>query len=418
MSFVNSQISDSELKNAFISAESYFLFEEYNEALPLYIKLNRAYPENDNYNFKIGVCYLNNPYEKNKSIFYLEKAITNISPKYRENSFTESSAPLEALFYLGNAYRINNRLDKAREYYVKFITQLDPAVYKVELVKEQLAACDAAEKLKINPVDIDATNLAEPVNTRFSEINPVLSGDETKMVFVSKLQFYDAVFYTQKVNGKWTYPRNILPELKADDDVYPTCLSFDGMEMFVYRNDEFLGNIYTSKLVNGKWAPLVKLNDNINTKYWESHASISKDGNTLYFTSNRKNSYGGLDIYYSKKLANGEWGTPKNIGPVINTKYNEDTPFITEDGSRIFFSSYGHYNMGGYDIFMSLRINDTLWAEPVNLGYPLNTTDDDLFFNPIGNGRIAYYSMFDESGFGRNDIYRINLQFFSSITGC
>lgn len=403
---VISQQSETELKESFLAAESYFLFEEYNEALPLYLTLNRAYPSNSNYHFKIGVCYLNNPFEKEKSIYYLEKAITNMDPRYKTNSFKETSAPMEAMFYLGNAYRVNNQIKKARECYNKFLNQIDETVYDIQLVKDQLTACTVAENLMKKPVDFDIMILPEPINTRFSDMNPVLSDDETKMAYISKLQFYDAVFYTEKVDGKWTPPRNIIPELGVDGDVYPTCLSSDGKEMYFYRNDEYAGNIYFSRMVNGKWTPIVKLNENINTKYWESHACVSKDGKTLYFTSNRKEGYGELDIYFSKRQANGDWGPPKNLGPSINTKYNEDTPFITEDGKKIYFSSYGHYNMGGYDIFMSIRKNDTTWTKPVNIGYPINTTDDNTFFHPVLNGEAAYYSFYDEKGLGRYDIYR------------
>jgi tetratricopeptide (TPR) repeat protein len=398
-----------DLKEVFAAAESYYLFEEFEEALPLYLRLHRTYPENYNLHFKIGVCYLNNAYEKEKSVSFLEKASLNINPKYKGSHFKEMGAPLESMYYLGNAYRINNELDNARDAYKRFQSQVDSEIYNVKLVEEQLSACNAAEKLMKKPVDIDAEILSNQVNTRFADQNPAISGDETKMVFISKLQFYDAVFFTEKKNGSWSYPRNITPELGVDGDVYPTCLSYDGNLLFVYRNDDFIGNIYTSSLVNGVWSPLVKLNENINTKYWESHAAISKDGNTLYFTSNRKDGYGGLDIYKSTKSDGDDWGIPVNLGASINSAYNEETPFITQDGSRLFFASYGHYNMGGYDIFMSIRQPDNSWTSPVNLGYPINSPDDDVFFCPVRNGEIAYYPIYRESGYGKHDIYRIQI---------
>jgi tetratricopeptide (TPR) repeat protein len=383
-----------DLREVFLAAESYYLFEEFEEALPLYLRLHRANPDNYNLYFKIGVCYLNDPYEKDKSVFYLEKASANINPKYKDSNYKEAGAPLEALFSLGNAYRVNNELDKAREAYKKFQSRMDVSVYDDKLVLEQLSACDAAEKLMKKPVDLDVEILSNQINTRFADKNPAVSGDETKMVFISQLQFYDAVFYTEKKNGAWTPPRNITPELGVDGDVYPTCLSHDGTQLFIYRNDNFIGNLYTSNLVNGLWTPLVKLNENINTKYWESHASITKDGKTLYFTSNRKGGFGGLDIYKSGKMSNGDWGPPVNLGASINSPYNEETPFITENGRKLFFSSYGHYNMGGYDVFMSVMQSDSTWASPVNLGYPVNSTDDDIFFCPVGNGEIAYYPVY------------------------
>jgi hypothetical protein len=392
-------------KENFVNAESYYLFEEFEEALPLYLKLHRAYPDNYNLYFKIGVCYLNNPYEKDKAVTYLEDAADHINPEYKNSNFKENGAPLDALYYLGNAYRINNQLDKARETYHKFLDQMDNSVYDDKLVKEQLDACDAAEKLMKRPTDLDEEILPNDINTRFADIDPTVSGDGTKMVFISKLQFYDAMYFTELKDGKWSPPRNITTQLGVDGDVYPTCLSYDGTLMFIYRNDDFVGNIYTSKYVDSSWTPIVKLNENINTKYWESHASITKDGNTLFFTSNRKDGYGGLDIYRSVKDATGEWGIPVNLGNNINTQYNEETPFITEDGKKLFFSSYGHYNMGGYDIFMSVMQNDSTWAAPVNIGFPINSTDDDVFFCPIKNGETAFYSVFKENGYGRNDIY-------------
>ncbi len=402
--------SEPDYREMFAEAESFFLFEEYNEALPLYQKLHVQYTENDNINYKIGICYLNNPYEKEKAIGYLERAVENITLKYKENNFREKQAPLDALFYLGNAYRINNQFDKALEVYSEFKTRLDPEVYREQLVDEQIVACKNAKKLMKDPVDIDMTNIGERINTRFSDIRAVVSGDQTKMVFVSRLQFYDAVFYTEKVKGQWSYPRNIIPELGVDEDAYPTCLSFDGSELYVYRSDNFLGEIYMSTFENGKWTPLRKLNENINTKYWESHACLSPDGRILYFTSNRKGGHGGLDIYKSLKGKEGDWMDPINLGPVINTEYNEDTPFISGDGKTLYFSSYGHYNMGGYDIFYSALLEDSTWSVPLNAGYPINTSDDDLFFQPVRNGIYAYYSRyFEDQGQGKSDIYLVEI---------
>ncbi|MGC9341070.1 MAG: tetratricopeptide repeat protein, partial [Bacteroidales bacterium] len=253
--FKPSHAQEVDYKELFLAAESYYLFEEFNEALPLYMRIHRQFPENDNINFKIGVCYLNDPFQKDKSISYLEDAVENINPKYKENNFKEEAAPLESLFHLGNAYRVNNQLDKAKEYYQKFLEKMDPEVYDAELVQDQIDACDVAKKLMSKPVDYDVESLGGTINTRFSDVNAVVSGDETRMAFISELQFYDAVFYTEKKDGEWTPPRNIIPELGVDGDVYPTSMSYDGTEMFIYRNDEFIGNLYSSKLVDGKWTP-------------------------------------------------------------------------------------------------------------------------------------------------------------------
>ncbi len=396
---------ETDLQATFLTAESYFLFEEFKEALPLYLRIHRAQPENDNINYKIGVCFLNDPFQKEKAIIYLEKASENINPRYRQNNFKETAAPTDAVFYLGNAYFINNQIDNAREQYNKFLKIMDTEVYDRQLVLDQIDACDAAARLEKKPIDFDRRLLPSKINTRFSEKNPVVSGDETRLAYIAELQFYDAVFFTEKINGNWTEPRNIVAELGVDGDVYPVSMSYKGDRMYIYRNDDFIGNLYQTTYSNGKWGPLVKLNENINTKYWESHASETRDGKTLYFSSNRKGGMGDLDIYRSEKMPNGGWGPAVNLGSVVNSIYNDDTPFITASGDKLFFSSYGHYNMGGYDIFMTRKNSDGSWAAPVNLGYPVNTTDDDQFFNPVGDGEKAYYSRYDHAGAGLYDIY-------------
>jgi hypothetical protein len=197
--------------------------------------------------------------------------------------------------------------------------------------------------------------------------------------------------------------------LGFDADVYPVALSHDGTEMILYYDDDYIGNLYYSRMEDGLWSPATKLGEDISTKFWESHACFSRDGNTLYLTSNRKGTYGGLDIYMAEKQDDGKWGAPVNLGSTINTRYNEESPYISEDGKTLYFSSYGHYNMGGYDIFYSRKNEDGSWAEPVNMGYPINTTDDDLYFQPFDKGHAAYYSIYSPNGIGRHDIYYMNI---------
>jgi hypothetical protein len=397
-------------KDIFIEAESYFLFEEYKDALPLYQRILLNDPENFNINYKIGICYLNDIYQVHKSLAYLEKAVKGISPDSKTTSFKERQSPPEAFYYLGNAYRDNNRLNEAIEAYEQFKLILDPLVYDVGLVDEQITACRVAADQQRKPMYFISVNLGEGINDRFEEINPVISGDEKVLVFTRRLQFYDAVFCCRRDNGKWTEPLNLTAAFGVDGSSYSTGISYNGDELYVYRSDNFDGNLYVSKYRNGNWSKLEKLNGNINTKYWESHASLSKDGKTLYFTSNRDGGYGGLDIYRSERNRGGDWGPAINLGPVINSKYNENTPFLTDDGNTLYFSSMGHYNMGGYDIFYSTRLDNGQWSKPINAGYPLNTTNDDLFFAPVGEGAYAYYSKYDPAdSYGMADIYKLEV---------
>lgn len=396
----------------FLEAESYYLFEEYNEALPLYLEMLKEQPDNAFLNYRAGSCYLNIPGEKNLAIEFLKKAIEDIDNRDRRPTFRTRKAPMDALFNLGYAYHINYQFEKALDMYNEFRNNINNTVYNIDIVNEHIEATKNAIESTKNPVFFLEENLGERINTRFSETNPVVSGNKKILVFTRRLPFYDGVFFSKKTSeGEWSWPMEITPQIVSEGDCYPVSLSYEGDELYLYKSDNLVGNIYVSRLIDGQWTPIKKLNENINTNYWESHASISKDGNTLYFTSNRPGGIGGLDIYYSKRNNLGDWGPAVNMGPNINTPYNEETPFITEDGRTLYFSSYGHYNIGGYDIFYSSLLDNGQWSVPLNAGYGINTPDDDLFFNPVKNRTYAFFSKHDEEGFGNMDIFRY--EFFS-----
>ncbi len=398
-----------EIKDMFYTAESWILFEDFREALPIYQRLLQFYPTNSNYKFRIGQCYLNIPGEKDKATEYLEDAVKNINPKYKEGKFKETKAPYDAFYYLANAYRINNQLDKAIETYELFKKDLDSKIYNPEIVEEQIQSCLNAKELMQRPLYVREQNLGSNINESNSEFNPVISDDEKIMIFSKSEAFYDAILYSTRNNGVWSGPMNLNEALRVDQDLYPTSLSDDGKTLFLYSSAGYDGVIYSSTFSNGTWSPIVKLNDNINTKYWESHATVSHDNKKLYFTSNRKSSIGGLDIFVSTRDSSGNWGPAINLGPVINTKYHEDTPFLSKDDKTLFFSSRGHFNIGGYDIFYSTLLPSGEWSIPLNVGYPLNSTDDDVFFKPINDGYEGYLAKYDPDGYGRQDIYRVEV---------
>ena len=401
--------SKSELREMFISAEGDLLFEDYAEALPKYLSLLQIYPENYNFYFRIGQCYLNTPGEKDKAIPFLETAVENINSDYRRGKFREAGAPYDALYFLANAYRIANNFEKALETYDLFLKDVDTEMYDTALVRFQIQTCDNARKMMRKPVYLVEKNLGNTINSRFSEFDPVISSDEKTLLFTRELQFYDAIFWSTKVDGAWTEPVNLSPQLGIDQDYYTSSLSHDGRTLLLYRIDTYDGNIYSSTLEGGSWTKVEKLNGNINTKYWESHAAMSGDGRKIYFTSNRKESMGGLDIFVSERDSTGNWGPAVNLGPEINTVYNEESPFLANNDRTLFFSSRGHSNMGGYDIFRSDLDENGRWSKPVNIGYPLNTTDDDLFFFPVGKGNRGYFSRFTDDGYGRMDIFSCDI---------
>ncbi len=400
--------SSTEMRNIFTQAESHYLFEEYELANQLYILLDR--PENFNIKYKIGTCYLNIAGEKEKAIPYLEEAIKDASYEAQPASFKELRAPLDAHFNLAKAYMINNELDKALATLKKFsqlakATQEKGGMENLDYIDQQILACNNAISFQQNPVGMTRANLGPGFSQGSINDNPAVSFDGNSIVYSERRGMVNVLFYSVKEKGKWKNPVEITEQINAGEDCSTCSLNKDGTLLFLYKTDNYDGNIYSSELVKGQWTPIKKLSRNINTKFYESHASVSADGNKLYFTSNRIGGFGGLDVYVSEKDLSGDWGPAVNLGSTINTKFNEDTPFISESGSELYFSSEGHEGMGGFDNFWSQK-SGTMWETPRNLGFPVNTTDDDKFFQSFNEGKNAFYSI--TTGYKKKEIFYLS----------
>ncbi len=400
----NSRVSQA----TFLEAEYFFFNEDYTDALPFYMDLYDKDNGNANIAFRIGCCYLNTEGQKNLSVEYLEKAVLNMSAKHREGTISQKAAPYEALYELGRSFLINNMFDQAIEAFKSYAATLLPGDREnIAFINQQVKACENAKKFIEKPVSFSEENLGETINDDKDNFNPVIAYDGKTLAFMVSLKFYDAIMVSRMNNNKWGTPVNITPELETDGDMYISSLSKDGSVLYLSKDDDYDSDIYMSEFDGTKWMPVKKLNKNINTKYWESHGYISKDGTMLLFASDRPGGYGGLDLYISRKI-NGEWDEAVNLGPEINTSFNEDRPFLLEDGKTLYFSSQGHEGMGGYDIFVSTLESNGLWSQPLNLGYPLNNTDDNIFFMPTNRGKEGYISFQrSNSGYGGEDIYKI-----------
>ena len=220
------------------------------------------------------------------------------------------------------------------------------------------------------------------------------------------------IYLYPKKNGTWTKAESIGAPVNTAGNEASVGISVDGQIIIVYKDEDGDGDLYITNLNGNTWSPPVKLNDNINTKGWEPSAFLSADGNRLYFTSNREGGYGGRDIYSSDKLPDGEWAKAKNLGPTINTPFEEDAPFIHPDGVTLYFSSNGHATMGGFDIFSSSLNANNEWKIPTNIGYPINSPEDDIYYVVSPNNQRAYYSSFKAGGFGEKDNYMITFKKF------
>jgi len=393
--FAASSQSSEEMKKIFAQAESYFLYEEYELANQLYILLES--PDNMNIKYKIGTCYLNIPGEKEKSIPYLEDAVKSASYDSKTETFKETKAPLDVFFSLAKAYMINNELEKGLATLQTFQklaqeTKGKGGMENLEFIDQQIQACKNAIQFKENPITFSKKSLGADFSLGSINENPAVSYDGNTIVYTERRGIVNVLFFSQRMRGIWQSPIEITAEINAGEDCSSCALNHDGTELFLYKTDNYDGAIYTSNYVNGAWTPIKKLNKNINTKFYESHASISADGKKLYFASNRDGGQGNLDIYVSEKDATGDWGPAVNLGAAINTPFNEDVPFITENDSTLYFCSEGHSSMGGFDNFKSMKLGD-VWKTPSNMGYPINSTDDDKFFQPANNGLNGYYSL-------------------------
>jgi len=384
----------------------------YRKALPLMYNANKFNPNNAQLNYRIGRCYLENPVFKEEAVPHLEKAFQlnpNVAPDIH--------------YYLGAAYHIKMDFDKAiKEYTIHKESLSGKNPEELENTIKRIEECKTGKKLVANPVRVFIDNFGNTVNSKYPEYGAIISADESIMMFTSRrntstgaekmpegsIDYFEDIYITTKVDGKWTTPENMGKPINTDGHDATTAVAPDAQSMIIYLDDDGDGNLYECKLVGKSWSKPKKMNKNINTKYHESSASYSSDGKTLYFVSNKPGGFGHHDIYVTAwDEQKGDWGEAKNIGPTINTKYNEEAVLIHPDGKTLYFSSQGHQTMGGYDIFKSTLNDDGTWGEPENIGYPINTVDDDVFFVINASGRRGYYSSFKTDGHGEKDIYMI-----------
>ncbi len=381
---------------------------KYFLALDYYLKADKFNSNNAVLNYKIGRSYFNIDLEK--SLIYLEKA-NQLSPNLAE----------DILYLIAQACHGIHEFNKAIEKYREFKNSLPPRVL-ADIAKEidkKISECKTGIELMENPVRVFIDNLESAINTPYPEYSPVINADETVLIFTSRhntttggktdpndLKYYEDVYISYKDNNnEWGKAKNPGKPLNANLHDATIGLSPDGQTLYVYRGDKG-GDIYVSRLKGNVWSKPIRLNKNINTKYHESGASLSPCGRMLYFVSDKPGGIGGHDIYVSELDKKGNWKAAMLLPATINTQYDEEGVFMHSDGKTLYFSSMGHNTMGGYDIFKSVFENGR-WSTPENIGYPINTAGDDVFFSISASGRHGYYSSSRAGGYGDQDIYII-----------
>lgn len=356
----------------------------YEEAYNRYKNLLILDPGNCNILFHCGVCCLSIQGLELEALAHLKKAVKCATPDYRNNAPDEARSPILTYFMLGKAYHLNYEFDQAIENYNKYLEyEGDEDPLQVDYARLQIEACVRADSLMDNPPSFEFQNVLAHFDEYLPSCsNPVISGDGNTLIFLVDYPADKKIMITKRKGEFWTKPEVINNEIGMVGETYPVSLSYDGMDLYLVHEYYSHSDILVSTFEEGAWSRAKALGGNINGRTSETHASISKDGTKLYFTSDVRGGLGSMDIYVSSLNEKGEWGTPENLGPVINTKYEEHTPFISSNDSILFFSSQGHATMGGVDVFYSELRADGTWGEPVSLGAPVNTTGEDLFFNP------------------------------------
>ncbi len=416
-------------RKVFRKAQEFFFFEEYDRAEPILTKLITQYPNNAILHFQMGVCLYYSQTGKMSSMPWFEKAI----------AMAGTTATEEMWYYAGTTYQMNNRFDDAIRCYQELRKKMDTPE-GIKSMNRLIETCENGKKLMGTPVAVRVENLGDNVNSPYPDYAPVFTSGDQLLLFTSKRKgttggnmddeghYFEDVYMSRNMseNGAWTSAGKLdtsykmkrkgplrylftkaenVSEINTHDHDGSIAVSPDGQKLYIYRYSDMWQATVNE---NGKWTRPKRMHEQIDGKSsHEPSMCISPDGNTMYFVSDRVGGFGGKDIYRAEKLANGNWGVPINLGPNVNTPYDEESPYVAADNQALYFASEGHNSMGGFDVFKSPNENGQ-WMKPENLGYPINNGGDDLFFVPCTAGdRCGYYASMQHNTLGDLDIYAI-----------
>ncbi len=390
----------------------------YKDAISNFKVLLQNDPKDLDALFNIGLCYLNTSDGADTAVMYLNRGMDILTEDQKSGYFGR-----EFGMSIGKAYQVLLKPLKAIEIYEDLLVNVpeEDSLIMKELEYE-IQICHNANFFLQHPVDIHVKNMGPEVNSMYDDHSPLVGVSENELFFTSRRNWmklsllpdgqYAEKIYSVPLSAKnWESARLLKVFFKQNEHEAAASLSPDGDDMVLFRNDVHGKSLYISHFDGKNWSEPEKLPYPINSFAQETHGSLSADKSTLFFTSDREGGLGGIDIYMSKKNPDGTWGEPKNLGPNINTEYDEETPMIHYDGRTLYFSSEGHNSMGRLDVFYAQMNPDSTWSRPVNLGYPINTPDDDFFFVPTVNKSHAYYasSKFDDN-YGGSDIYEVTFE--------
>lgn len=387
----------------------------YHIARDHYLFAHQYNSEHSGLNYKTGVCYLYGD-DKFKAIDYFLAAYD-----------TDPGITDDIKLMIGRAYHVVEKFDKAKQYYMEYKQDLVPGediVIKTNYVDKLIMECEYGKELSSNPRRVIIQNLGDAVNSQYDDYNPRFAIDDTALFFTSRRpfgkkpdrsefdnKFYENIFISPVNNGKEfmeAYPPGKPFNARGNNAIVG--IAPDGNTIFMYLGEEDKGSILASeyKREKGKWKRPKRLSKKIDSDAEETTVAMSPDGQVLYFVSaNPEFTKGGKDILVTRKNEKGKWGKPENVSGLINTVYDEEGVYLTRNGQEMYFASRGHNSMGGFDVFRSVMGEDGRWEAPENIGYPVNTPNDEVFYVTDTAGFYGYYSTQREGGLGGKDIYKV-----------
>ena len=410
------------------TGNKFFEQENYRAAIPYYEKVLAKDPNNAKALFNAGISYMS--FDKEKASDYIYKA-QKLKPKVSK----------DVEYWLGRVDHLNYNFDEAVAHFQAYNATLKKNDQRKEELAQLIQHSKNAKVQFNSPKDIFVKNLGPTINTQFSEHSPVISSDDKLLIFTSRGEavtgasgsvsdkknksvaadgeYYEDIFEATRLDDEnWQKPRSLSGVLNGKGHDASIQLFDNDTKMLMYRNDNN-GDIFVTDKSGGDWTAPKSLDGNINSKAFESDAYIAPDGLTIYFSTGKYSEDGTLDLYMSTRASTGaDWGPAKSLGANINTKYDDDSPYLSKDGKTLYFSSRGHNTMGGYDIFKSeYDEGGRKWGPAINMGYPVNTPDDDSYYRLSPDGSYAYLSSYRIGGYGEKDIYTINYIKNANIVG-
>lgn len=392
-------------------------------ALNTFREVENNNPKDASVKYYVGLCQFN------------LKQINNAKETLLKAVEINNNVVPETHLLLGRVYQMEDNFDKALEEFDLFKKNPSSDKESMEDVNLYSSQCSTAKALINSPIQVEIVNLGADINSKYDDKNPCVTADGKKLVFTTRRpestndatdiegdgKYFENVYIAafDSVNNTFGKAGNVSSSINTKAHDACTSISPDGKQIFIYYNDmndreKRGGSVFVSKVNKDKWKTPESLGKPINSSYWEGGACVSPNGKQYFFTSERPGGYGSSDIWMVEKINKKEWGTPVNLGPEVNTPYDEAGMFLAPDGKTLFFCSNGPKSMGGYDIFRTVYEKGK-WSTPVNVGYPINSSSKEGQLTLSADARYAYISSDRKGGLGESDLYKIDLKDYSII---